>query len=124
MIYVFDFPTIGHVGFCENLLPDGEWTFATGLVAYVVLAARKLGKTAKTVTKVGDDIADEHIEQLREMGIDVEGMIVPATKTTRVEIDMREEKRKGRWLNFCEEIKPEDFVEWPLPNNRPYASVA
>lgn len=108
---MFDFTTIGHVAICRNLYPDGEWTFATGSVGYVVLAAKKLGKTVKTITKVGEDISDEHIEQLREIGIDVDGMIAKGAKTTRVDVDMREEKRKGKWLCFCEEIKPEDVVD-------------
>ena len=95
---MFDFTTIGHVVICTNLYPDGECTFATGTVAYVVLTAKKLGKTVKTITKVGEDLSKDQVEQLREIGIDVEGMIAKGAKTTRVVIDMRGEKRKGRWL--------------------------
>jgi sugar/nucleoside kinase (ribokinase family) len=105
-----DFTAIGHVAICKNLYPDGEWTFATGSIAYVALTAKKLGKTVKAITKVGEDISDEHEAQLRAIGIDVKGMIAIGAKTTRVDIDMREERRRGRWLDFCEEIKPEDVV--------------
>ena len=108
---MYDFTTIGHVAICRHFYPEGECTFATGCVAYVVLAAKKLGKTVKTVTKVGEDITDEQIAKLKELGIDVEGMIAKGTKTTRVDIDLREEKRKGRVLHFGDEIKPKDVVD-------------
>lgn len=108
-----DFAAIGHIVIDTILKHDGGWTNAGGPVAYVVLTAKKLGKTVKTVTKVGDDLSDEQIEQLKAIGVDLEGMIVKGARTTRVYIDLRGEKRKGKWLDFCEEIKPIDVVDLP-----------
>jgi len=108
-----DFAAIGHVVIDTILKHNGEWTSAAGPVGYVVLTAKKLGKTVKTVTKVGDDISDEHIAQLRGIGVDLKGMITKGAKTTRVSIDLRGEERKGKFLDFCEEIKPIDVVDLP-----------
>ncbi len=108
-----DFAAIGHVVIDTIRKHDGEWTNACGPVGYVTLTAKKLGKTVKAVTKVGDDISDEHVAQLEEMGINLKGMIVKGAKTTRINIDLRGEERQGTMLDFCEVIKPVDVADLP-----------
>ena len=108
-----DFAAIGHVVIDTILKHDSEWTNAGGPLAYVVLTTKKLGKTVKAVTKVGDDISDEHIKQLKAIGVSLDGMIIKGAKTTRVYIDLRGEERQGKILDFCEEIKPIDVADLP-----------
>ena len=105
-----DFAAIGHVVIDTIRKHDGEWTNAWGPVGCVTLSAKKLGKTVKAVTKVGDDISDEHVAQLEEMGINLDGMIIKGAKTTRINIDLRGEERQGTMVDFCEVIKPVDVA--------------
>ena len=108
-----DFAAIGHVVIDTIIKHEGEWAFAGGPVGYITLVAKSLGKTVKTVTKVGDDISDEHVAQLEEMGINLNGRIIKGAKTTRTSIDLRGEERQGKLLDFCEVIKPIDVVDLP-----------
>ncbi len=110
---MIDFAAIGHVVIDTIKKHDGEWTSCWGPVACISLVAKKLGKTVKTITKAGDDISDENINQLLEMGVNLDGMIVKGAKTTRVINDLRGEERQGQLVNFCEIIKPADIVGLP-----------
>jgi len=108
-----DFAAIGHVVIDTIIQHDGERTNAWGPIGCITLVAKKLGKTVKAVTKAGDDISDEHVAQLEEMGINLTGMIIKGAKTTRVINDLRGEERQGRLLDFCEVIKPVDVADLP-----------
>jgi sugar/nucleoside kinase (ribokinase family) len=108
-----DFAVIGHVVIGTIIKHDGEWTDAWGPIGCIALVAKKLGKTVKAVTKVGDDISPEHVEQLEEMGINLDGMIVKGAETTRIPMDLRGEERQGKILSFCEVIEPSDVVDLP-----------
>lgn len=108
-----DFAAIGHVVIDTIIKHDGEWTNAWGPIGCITLVAKKLGKSVKAVTKVGEDISDENISQLKELGINLDGMIIKGVKTTRVVNDLRGEERQGKLLDFCEVIKPVDIVDLP-----------
>jgi len=108
-----DFAAIGHVVIDTIIQHDGERTNAWGPIGCITLVAKKLGKTVKAVTKAGDDISDEQIAQLEEMGVNLTGMIIKGAKTTRVINDLRGEERQGRLLEFCEVIKPVDVTDLP-----------
>jgi len=108
-----DFAVIGHVVIGTIIKHDGEWTDAWGPIGCIALVAKKLGKTVQAVTKVGDDISDEHITQLEDLGVHLDGMIVKGAKTTRIPIDLRGEERQGKILDFCEVIKPSDVIDLP-----------
>ena len=108
-----DFAVIGHVVIGTIIKHEGEWTDAWGPIGCIALIAKTLGKTVKTVTKVGDDISEEHIAQLKDMGINLEGMIVQGAKTTRIPMDLRGEERQPRINEFCELINPSDVVDLP-----------
>ena len=108
-----DFAAIGHVVIDTIIKHDGEWTNAWGPIGCITLAANKLGKSVKAVTKVGEDISDENINQLKELGIDLYGMIIKGEKTTRVVNDLRGEERQGKLVDFCEVIKPVDVIDLP-----------
>jgi sugar/nucleoside kinase (ribokinase family) len=110
---LFDFAAIGHVVIGTIIKHDGEWTDAWGPIGCIALVAKKLGKTVKAVTKVGDDISDEYIAQLKDIGINLDGMIVKGAKTTRIPIDLRGEERRGKILDFCELINPSDVIDLP-----------
>jgi sugar/nucleoside kinase (ribokinase family) len=108
-----DFAAIGHVVVDTIIKHDGEWTNAWGPIGCITLVANKLGKSVKAVTKVGEDISDDNIIQLKELGINLNGMIIKGVKTTRVVNDLRGEERKGKLVDFCEVIKPVDVVDLP-----------
>jgi sugar/nucleoside kinase (ribokinase family) len=108
-----DFAAIGHVVIDTTIQHDGERTNAWGPIGCITLVAKKLGKTVKAVTKVGDDISDENVAQLEGMGINLTGMIIKGAKTTRVINDLRGEERQGKLLDFCEVINPIDVADLP-----------
>ena len=108
-----DFAAIGHVVIDTIIKDDGEWTNTWGPIGCITLVAKKLGKSVKAVTKVGEDISDENITQLKELGINLNGMIIKGVKTTRIINDLRGKERRGKLVDFCEVIKPVDVVDLP-----------
>jgi len=86
---VFDVISVGHFSMDSIFLPSKRKPFIVlgGSVAYVSLAARRLGSTVSVVSKVGGDFPDAYIRWLRQEGIDLSGVAkVKGAKTTRFEL--------------------------------------
>jgi sugar/nucleoside kinase (ribokinase family) len=108
-----DFAVIGHVAIDRIITDQGERIQLGGPPTYVSLVARKLGKTVRTVTKVGGDIPDDFISQLEGLGVDIEGMIIEGSETTRFILDYRGAERRLSVGSVCEVFGPEDLVGLP-----------
>ncbi len=65
------------------------------------------------VTKVGEDIPPGFVEQLRRLGVDLEGMVVEGAETTRFVLDYRSDERSLSVGSVCKAIGPEDVSELP-----------
>jgi len=110
---MIDFTIIGHIVIDEITYSHGKQVNVMGPAGSTILAASKLGKKVKLITKVGEDIPIEYVSQLNKIGIDLSDMIVKGVNTTRMILDVRGNDRKGHMEHFCEEIKPEDIKELP-----------
>lgn len=108
-----DFAVIGHIVIDNIIYTHGRETHVMGPAGSVILAATKLGKKVKLITKVGEDIPDYYISNLMKHGINLREMIVKGSKTTSVVIDVRGKERKGYRKNFCDLIGPEDIRTLP-----------
>jgi sugar/nucleoside kinase (ribokinase family) len=108
-----DLAVLGHVVIDEVIDAGGERTQLGGPPTYVSLAARKLRKSVKAVTKVGGDFPQEYISQLLELGVELEGMIVDGAETTRFVLDYRGTERRLSVRSICVEIEPGDVSELP-----------
>jgi sugar/nucleoside kinase (ribokinase family) len=108
-----DFAVIGHVAIDRIITDQGERIQLGGPPTYVSLVTRKLGKSVRTVTKVGGDIPDDFISQLEGLGIDLEGMIIEGAETTRFILDYRGAERRLSVGSVCEVFGPEDLVGLP-----------
>jgi sugar/nucleoside kinase (ribokinase family) len=108
-----DFAVIGHVAIDRIITDQGERIQLGGPPTYVSLVARKLGTTVRTVTKVGGDIPDDFISQLEGLGVDIEGMIIEGSETTRFILDYRGAERRLSVGSVCEVFGPEDLVGLP-----------
>jgi sugar/nucleoside kinase (ribokinase family) len=84
-----------------------------GPAGSVTLAATKLGKSVKLVTKIGEDIPDYYVSRLIEHGINLREMIVEGSKTSSVVIDLRGRERDGYLEHLCGLIGPEDVKDLP-----------
>lgn len=106
-----DLAVVGHIAIDRIIDAGGERTQLGGPPTYVSLAARRLGKRVDVVTKVGEDIPDDFISQLRMLRVDLEGMIVEGAETTRFVLDYRGADRLLSVGSVCEEISPEEVSE-------------
>lgn len=108
-----DLAVLGHVVIDKVIDANGERIQLGGPPTYVSLAAGKLGKSVKAVTKVGGDFPREYISRLLELGVELEGMIVDGAETTRFVLDYRGPERSLSVGSVCVEIGPEDVSELP-----------
>lgn len=106
-----DLAVVGHIAIDRIIDAEGERTQLGGPPTYVSLAARRLGKRVDVVTKVGDDIPDDFVSQLRMLRVDLEGMIVDGAETTRFVLDYRGADRLLSVGSVCKEISPEEVSE-------------
>jgi sugar/nucleoside kinase (ribokinase family) len=106
-----DLAVVGHIAIDRIIDTEGERTQLGGPPTYVSLAARRLGKRVDVVTKVGEDIPDDFISQLRMLRVDLGGMIVEGAETTRFVLDYRGADRLLSVGSVCEEISPEEVSE-------------
>jgi len=110
---MFDFAVIGHIVIDNIMYKHGKQVHVMGPTGSVVLAATKLGKKVKLITKVGDDIPDYYVSWLKKHGINLEKMIVEGSRTTSVVIDLRGEERDGYLEHLSAKIGPEDVNNLP-----------
>ncbi len=107
------FAIVGHVAIDRIIDARGERSQIGGPPTYVSLVANALGGSVEVVTKVGEDIPPEFVEQLRRLGVDLRGMVVEGAQTTRFMLDYRGAERRMSVNSVCEAIGPEDVPELP-----------
>ncbi len=105
------FTVIGHIAIDRIITPTDERIQLGGPPTYVSLITKNLGETVNTFTKVGDDMPNRFLRKLRDFGVDIEGMVVEGSTTTRFTLDYRDKVRHLSVENICEEIKPRDIDE-------------
>lgn len=105
-----DFFVVGHVAIDKIITPQEDRIQIGGPPTYVSLITKILGETVKTVTKVGGDIPADLLGQLWDLGVDLEGMVIDGSATTRFTIDYRGAGRHLSVSTVCDEIRPEDIV--------------
>ena len=104
---------VGHIAIDRIIDARGEKSQLGGPPTYVSLVADALGGSVEAVTKVGEDIPPEFVEQLRRLGVDLGGMVVEGAETTRFVLDYRGAERRLSVGSICEAIGPEDVSELP-----------
>ena len=104
---------VGHIAIDRIIDARGERSQLGGPPTYVSLVADALGESVEAVTKVGEDIPPEFVEQLRRLGVDLGGMVVEGAETTRFVLDYRGAERRLSVGSICEAIGPEDVSELP-----------
>jgi sugar/nucleoside kinase (ribokinase family) len=108
-----DLAVVGHIAIDRIIDARGERSQLGGPPTYVSLVADALGGSVEAVTKVGEDIPPEFVEQLRRLGVDLGGMVVEGAETTRFVLDYRGAERRLSVSSVCEAIGPEDVSELP-----------
>lgn len=108
-----DLAVVGHIAIDRVITASDCRSQLGGAPTYVSLVAGRLGLYAGAVTKVGGDMPDMFLGQLRELGIDLRGQIVEDAATTRFTLDYRGIERRLSVESVCEEIGPEDVQNMP-----------
>lgn len=104
---------VGHIAIDRVIDARGERVQLGGPPTYVATVTRRLGTSIEAVTKVGKDIPKDFVSSLREVGLDLEGMIVEEAETTRFVLDYRWADRVLSVSSVCDVISPEDISERP-----------
>lgn len=102
---------VGHIAVDRIITPSDSRTQLGGPPTYVSLIARRLGPNVKAATKVGEDLPNTFLRQIRELGIDLRGQVVEGAATTRFVLDYRGAERRLSVESVCEEIEPGDLRE-------------
>lgn len=108
-----DFAVVGHIAIDKIITSRDVRTQLGGPPTYISLISQRLGESVRTVTVVGDDIPSVFLNQLKDLGVDLKGMVIDGSATTRFTIDYRGTKRHLSVTSICEEIKPENIDELP-----------
>jgi len=108
-----DLAVVGHIAIDRIIDTRGERSQLGGPPTYVSLVADALGGSVEAVTKVGEDIPPEFVEQLRRLGVDLGDMVVEEAETTQFVLDYRGAERSLSVSSVCEAIGPEDVSELP-----------
>ncbi len=104
---------LGHVAIDHVLTPEGCRTQLGGPPAYVSLIAQRLGVAARAVTRIGEDMPKDLMEQLRGLGVEAERQISRGARTTRFILDYRGAERRLKVLSVCDEIGVEEALNLP-----------
>ena len=108
-----DSAVIGHITLDRIIGKEGVRTQLGGPPAYISLAFQKLSKKVRVISKVGEDIPERFVLQLRDVGVEIEGFKVKGSYTTGFTLDYREADRLLSVQRICDEITPVDLEELP-----------
>lgn len=87
---MFDIVAVGHFSIDSIFLPNRQapCVILGGSVAYVSLAARRLGSTVSVISKVGEDFPKAYLWWLNQEGVDISGVVESKkAKTTKFELN-------------------------------------
>jgi sugar/nucleoside kinase (ribokinase family) len=111
----FDVAVVGHFSMDSIKLPSNPKAYAVlgGAVAFVSLAAERLGVKAAVISRVGGDFPDAYMQQLREAGVDTSGVVKGAAteRTTSFELTYNDDlsSRALRLRQMGEPIQVSDL---------------
>lgn len=108
-----DIVVVGHVTIDRIITVNNDVEQLGGPPAYVALAAGRLGLGVKAVTKVGVDMPEGFLSELRRLGIYLHDQVVEKANTTRFSLDYRYPERRLSVESVCEKIEPEDIHDLP-----------
>ena len=106
-----DYTVIGHIAVDRVLDAHEERVQIGGPPTYASLAATEMGGAIEAITKIGSDIGDDHLSQLRRIGIDARESIVECATTTRFVLDYRVPERLLRVESICVDISSKDVID-------------
>ena len=104
---------IGHIAIDKVIDETGQRLQLGGPPSYIALSSGILGDKIHAVSKIGDDISEDFLGQLSNLGINAGKMIVDGAETTRFILDYTEESRVLGVESVCEKIGPDDIGDLP-----------
>ena len=104
---------IGHIAIDKVIDETGERVQLGGPPSYIALSFGILGDRIHAVSKIGDDISEDFLGRLRDLGIDTDNMIVDGAETTRFILDYTQEMRVLGVESVCEKIGSNDIEDLP-----------
>ncbi len=106
-----DYTVIGHIAVDRVISAYEDRVQIGGSPTYASLAARGMGGKIEAITKVGSDISEDHISQLKRIGLDIREDIVKDATTTKFVLDYRIPERRLKVEGVCVDIIPSDVVD-------------
>ncbi len=104
---------VGHIALDKVIDEAGERVQLGGPPSYAALSFGILGDRIHAVSKIGDDISEDFLGQLSDLGIKTSNMIVDGAETTRFILDYTQEIRVLGVESVCEKIGSDDIGDLP-----------
>ena len=106
-----DYTVIGHIAVDRVISAYEDRVQIGGSPTYASLAARGMAGKIEAITKVGSDISEDHVSQLKRIGLDIREDIVKDATTTKFVLDYSIPERRLRVEGVCVDILPSDVIE-------------
>ena len=104
---------IGHIAIDKVIDEAGERVQLGGPPSYAALSFGILGDRIHAVSKIGDDVPEDFLGQLKGLGVNAGKMIVDGAETTRFVLDYTQERRVLGVESVCEKIGSDDIGDLP-----------
>jgi len=104
---------IGHIAIDEVIDETGQRVQLGGPPSYSALSFRILGDRIHPVSKIGDDLSEDFLRRLADLGIDARNLIVEGAETTWFVLDYTQEIRVLGVESVCEKIGANDIEDLP-----------
>ncbi len=104
---------VGHIAINKGIDKAGERVQLGGPPAYIALSFGILGDRIHAISKIGDDISEDFLGELKDLGIKTGNMIVEGAETTRFILDYTQEIRVLSVESVCKKIGTNDIEELP-----------
>jgi sugar/nucleoside kinase (ribokinase family) len=104
---------VGHIAIDKVIDEAGQRVQLGGPPSYCALSFGILGDRIHAVSKIGDDISDDFLRKLSELGVNDGDMVVDGAETTRFILDYTQEKRVLGVESVCEKIGSNDIEDLP-----------
>ena len=82
---------IGHITIDKVIDETGQRVQLGGPPSYAALSFGILGDRIHAVSKIGDDVSEDFLRRLADLGMDTSNMIVEGAETTRFVLDYTQE---------------------------------
>jgi len=104
---------IGHIAIDKVIDETGQRVQLGGPPSYAALSFGSLGDRIHAVSKIGDDLSEDFLRRLADLGMDTGNMIVEGAETTRFVLDYTQEIRVLGVESVCENIGVNDIGDLP-----------